>query len=144
MIPFAGWGATAGKLANKADGAIDAATGTVPRLGPKGVDSLHHNANVTIRDAAGDIIHHERVVSGNMTPAEKALGFPQGSLASHTEARAVRNNSLEAGQSMTITGQNPPCPSCKGAMNRAAAESGATIKYQWRQDGKSQAWTATP
>jgi RHS repeat-associated protein len=85
----------------------------VPRTGPKGVDSSHHNANVTIRDPAGNVVHHERIVSGNMTPAERALGFPRGSLASHTEARAVRNNTLQAGQSMTITGQNPPCPSCK-------------------------------
>lgn len=118
--------------------------GLVPRLGPKGIDPLHHNANVTIRDAQGNIISHERVVSGNMTPTEQALGFPKNTLASHTEARAVRNTPLEAGQSMTITGQLPPCPSCKGAMNRAAQESGATIKYQWRQDGRTQVWQTLP
>ncbi|MEQ1933724.1 MAG: RHS repeat-associated core domain-containing protein, partial [Fimbriimonadaceae bacterium] len=130
--------------ARTASGMEAAANSVVPRLGSKGVDLLHHNANVTIRDAAGNIISHERVVSGNMSAAEKALGFPRGSLASHTEARAVRGNSLEAGQSMTITGQQAPCPSCKGAMNRAATESGATIKYQWRQDGATQVWIATP
>ena len=118
--------------------------GVVTRTGPRGVDPSHHNANITVRDASGNIISHDRVVSGNMTPEEQALGFPQNTLASHTEARAVRGTQLEEDQSMTITGQNPPCPSCKGAMNRAAGESGATIKYQWRQGGKTQTWQATP
>ncbi|BBL73232.1 hypothetical protein MishRS11D_03300 [Methylomagnum ishizawai] len=115
---------------------------TIGRGGPRGVDPFHHNANVTIRDAQGTIIRHERIVSGNMTPVEQALGFPRNTLASHTEARAVRDIPLESGQSMTITGQLPPCPSCKGAMNRAVQESGATIKYQWRQDGQTQTWQA--
>ena len=114
----------------------------VPRTGPKGVDPNHHNANVTVRDADGAIVSHDRVVSGNMTPDEEALGFPNSSLASHTEARAVRSTSLESGQSMTITGQNPPCPRCKGAMNQKASESGASVRYQWREEGKTQTWEA--
>lgn len=116
----------------------------IPRLGPKGVNPLHHNANVLVRDAEGNVVAHQRFVSGNMTPEEQSLGFPRNTLASHTEARAVRSMELELGGRMTITGQSPPCPSCKGAMNRAASESGATIKYQWRQNGKTVTWTATP
>jgi RHS repeat-associated protein len=116
----------------------------IPRTGPKGVDPNHHNANVLVRDAQGNIISHERIVSGNMTPEEKALGYPLSSLASHTEARAVRQNPLEMDQKMTITGQLPPCPSCKGYMSRAAAESGAAIEYQWRQFGRTQRWVAGP
>jgi hypothetical protein len=116
----------------------------IPRLGPKGVDPLRHNANVLVRDAQGNVVAHQRFVSGNMTLEEQALGFPKNTLASHTEARAVRTMELQPGGSMTITGQSPPCPSCKGAMNRAASESGATIKYQWRQNGKTVSWTATP
>jgi len=114
----------------------------VPRTGPRGVDPNHHNANVTVRDTNGSIVSHDRVVSGNMTPDEAALGFPNGSLASHTEVRALNSTQLEAGQSMTITGQNSPCPRCKGAMNEAAAESDATIRYQWREAGKTNIWEA--
>ncbi|WP_144407630.1 hypothetical protein [Gynuella sunshinyii] len=42
---------------------------------------------------------------------------------------------------MTITGQRPPYPFCKGYMNRANAETGATIRYQWRENGQTQRWT---
>jgi hypothetical protein len=77
-----------------------------------------------------------------MTPAEQALGFPKNTLASHTEARAVTHTPLQPGQSMTITGQRPPCPSCKGYMNRAAEESGATIRYRWRENGVTKIWEA--
>lgn len=115
-----------------------------PRTGPYGVDPNHHNANVTIRGVDGRIRVHDRVVSGNMTPVEKALGFPKGMMASHTEARAVTSNVLSKGETMTITGQLPPCTSCRGAMNRVATETGATIQYQWRANGETQTWTATP
>ncbi|NLF15079.1 MAG: RHS repeat protein, partial [Anaerolineaceae bacterium] len=60
------------------------------------------------------------------------------------EARAVRSISLQVDQSMTITGQLPPCPSCRGAMNRASQETGATIVYQWRENGRTHRWIATP
>jgi hypothetical protein len=142
--------ATAGAFAPMRTGASQpraaesAAINLVPRLGPKGVDPNHHNANVLVRDAAGNVVAHQRIVSGNMTLEEQALGFPRNTLASHTEARAVRTMPLEPGGSMTITGQNPPCPSCKGAMNQAATESGATIRYQWRENGQTRTWTATP
>lgn len=95
-----------------------------------------------VKDANGSVISHERVVSGNMTATEKALGFPKNTLASHTEARAVTSTTLRQGDSMTITGQLPPCNSCKGYMNRAVKETGANIKYQWRKDGKTQIWNA--
>jgi RHS repeat-associated protein len=128
--------------AGEKEAAAEVAGATVARTGPKGVDPAHHNANVTIRDANGKIIEHTRVVSGNMTVEEQALGFPKNTLASHTENRAVRQTALQEGQSMTITGQRPPCPTCKGAMNKAAAETGAKIKYQWRSGGKTQTWQA--
>jgi RHS repeat-associated protein len=112
----------------------------VKRAGPKGVDPLHHNANKTSRDASGNIIVHERIVSGNMTPEEKALKFPLGPLASHTEARGVKNKPPESVHSTTITGQKPPCSSCKGKMNRATKETGIPIKYQWREKGRTNVW----
>lgn len=65
-----------------------------------------------------------------MTAEERALGFPRSSLATHTEARAARIE-LKQGDVMIIEGQYAPCPSCKGAMNRAASASGAEIYYYW-------------
>jgi hypothetical protein len=123
---------------------VSTAPALVPRTGPIGVDPKHHNANVLVRDANGNVVRHERLVSGNMTPEEVALPFPRNTLASHTEARAVRSIPLEEGQTMVITGQRPPCPSCKGAMNRTTRETGATIQYQWRQDGVTRRWPPVP
>jgi hypothetical protein len=73
-----------------------------------------------------------------MTAVERALGFPRSSLATHTEARAARQIPLRKGDTMIIEGSYPPCPSCKGAMNQAARESGATIHYFW----ESFSWVA--
>jgi hypothetical protein len=89
-----------------------------------------HIAEVTVtRD--GEEVFSGVFKSGNMTPEEAALGFPRSSLATHTEARAVRQVPLQAGDQMLIKGQYPPCPSCKGAMNRTAREAGADITYTW-------------
>ncbi|MBN3723569.1 type IV secretion protein Rhs [Burkholderia sp. Ac-20379] len=97
-----------------------------------------HYANVTVTDASGNVLHTEGLQSGNMTPEEKALGFPRASLATHTEARAVRQIPLEPGQVMTIDGQYPPCKSCQGKMRMAAEQSGATIHYTWEENGSPQ------
>ncbi len=95
-----------------------------------------HTALVTVfRD--GHIVAADTVVSGSMTVEEAALGFPKSSLATHTEARAVKFG-LQEGDTMIIQGQYAPCPACKGAMNKAAAESGAEIHYLWGD----QSWTA--
>jgi len=58
-------------------------------------------------------------------------------LANHIEARAVRNPENQAlmqdfGNQMIITGQQAPCPSCNGKMNKSSQQSGNTIIYQWR------------
>jgi len=92
-----------------------------------------HTAEVTV-ERDGNVVSQETVKSGGMTPDEAKLGFPKSSLATHTEARAVRSSSLSPGDKMIIKGQYPPCPSCKGRMSSAARESGATIEYHW--DGK--------
>jgi len=138
------WGRAVGFLRTELSAADKVAVNLVPRLGQKGVDAAHNNANVLVRDASGKIVTHRRLVSGNMTAEEKALGYPKGMLASHTEVRAVRGIDLRLGDTVTITGHLPPCIPCRGAMNRAATETGATIKYQWRQGGKTITWTATP
>jgi RHS repeat-associated protein len=114
----------------------------VRRTGPRGVNKDHHNANVRIVNSDNKTVKVERVVSGNMTPEEKSLGFPLNTLASHTEARAVRNNEnvsllIEKGNQMIITGQQAPCPSCKGKMNQVSTQTGTPIIYQWREDGET-------
>jgi hypothetical protein len=77
-----------------------------------------------------------------MTAAEKALGFPRSTLATHTEARAVSQIPMKPGEVMGIEGQYPPCKSCQGKMRAAAQESGATIKYTWEEGGlrKQKTW----
>ena len=90
-----------------------------------------HTASVEVVDSQGQTVTQATLVSGNMTQEEAALGFPQSSLATHTESRAARNIPLAQGDTMTLDGQYPPCPSCKGAMNRAARSSGARIIYRW-------------
>jgi hypothetical protein len=114
----------------------------ITRTGPRRVEPNRHNANIQIRDAEGSLQSHSRLVSGNQTPEEKALGFPKGMLASHTEARAVRNATLRPGDQMTITGQLPPCPACKGVMSQAARDNGAQIIYRWRENGVTLTWMA--
>src|SRR3546814_17478673 len=91
-----------GALTAKFGAAETAAPSLVQRLGPKGVDPLHHNANVLVRDASGNVVAHQRFVSGNMTLDEQALGFPKNTLASHTAARAVRTMELESGDRKSV------------------------------------------
>jgi hypothetical protein len=103
-----------------------------------------HSADVTVTNANGETTFQDTFTSGNMTPEEAALGFPQSSLATHTEARAVNQVPLNPGDSMAIEGQYPPCPYCKGQMNAAAGRSGADIEYRWTQDGELRVWKAKP
>jgi len=84
----------------------------------------------------GHIALADTLTSGGMTAEEAALGFPRSSLATHTEARAARIP-LQNGDTMFLEGRYPPCPSCKGAMNRAAASTGADIYYFW----EDRVWT---
>jgi len=63
-----------------------------------------HTADVVVTRNGQQVVR-ETLESGNMTAEEKALGFPRSSLATHTEARAVRQIPLQAGDEMVITGQ---------------------------------------
>ncbi|MCR9161952.1 MAG: RHS repeat-associated core domain-containing protein [Nannocystaceae bacterium] len=125
-VAAAGAGASPGGVAKPAVKGGDGLPGSRAFSSGKGP----HSASVTVyRD--GNVAAAEEIVSGSMTAAEKALGFPRSSLATHTESRAVRRIPLQKGDTMIIEGSYPPCPSCKGAMNKAARESGATIHYLW-------------
>src|SRR3546814_1206219 len=91
-----------GALTAKFGAAETAAPSLVQRLGPTGVDPLHHNANVLVRDASGHVVAHPRSVSGNMTLEEQARGFTKNTLDSHTEARAVRTMELESDRKSVV------------------------------------------
>lgn len=58
----------------------------------------------------GQTVVRARIQSGGTTADERALGFLKSSLATRTEARAVRNIPLKAGDEMTINGQYTPLP----------------------------------
>lgn len=76
----------------------------------------------------GKVINRYKAQSGNMTEAEKALGFPLGPNASHVEARASRDSKLRSGDIVVIFGQYDACTACRGAMNKAG-ERGIAIIY---------------
>lgn len=102
-----------------------------------------HTANVRVCDKDGKLKFEGPFQSGNMTPEERALGFPLSTLATHTEYRAVNQIPLDPGDIMIIEGQYPPCNSCKGQMNKAASIAGATIQYLWNDGGKIVSWMAS-
>ncbi len=96
-----------------------------------------HNANVRILEPDGSTRNVWREVSGNATEAEKALGTGLMRQATHTEQRALTRINLND-ETMVITGQAAPCNNCQGALRRATMNKSATIRYQWRQSGKTQ------
>jgi hypothetical protein len=124
--------------------ATGAAEGLVARAGRRGIDPEHHNANMTVR-VDGQMVQHERLVSGNMTEAEAPLGYPKSSLATHTEVRGIKGVNVPLGPrvDITFTGQKRPCPPCKGFMNKTASETGVRITYRYRDGGRTQQWDAS-
>ncbi|WP_236709056.1 hypothetical protein, partial [Pantoea ananatis] len=105
-----------------------------------------HTANATLYDNEGRIKAQGVWQSGNMTPEEKALGFPQNSLATHTEARITRelDQIASPGDKLIIDGQYPPCTSCRGKMNTFKMNTGADVVYNWPTDeGDKHTWSAS-
>ena len=96
-----------------------------------------HTATGIAADAKGEVTWRSGLTSSDMTPEEQALGFPKSSLATHTEARAVRQAPLTRGGTLLIIGQYDPCTSCQAAMRAAAARSGCTITYMWPGGSKT-------
>jgi Pput_2613-like deaminase len=68
------------------------------------------------------------------------MGFPLGSMASHTEIKAIERVHLASGETMIIRGTLPPCANCQGAM-RVTSESGARVEYHYavpdREEGEA-------
>lgn len=115
------------------------------------VTNSTHFATVEVRDKYGVRRVSYSLRSGEQTPEEKALSFPNNSQASHTEARAGRMSGgsptvhingdrfanlapVSPGDTVTINAIRRPCSQCQGSMTRAAQETGATFIYRW--DGK--------
>ncbi|WP_412767234.1 hypothetical protein [Citrobacter enshiensis] len=73
-----------------------------------------HHATATLYDSKGNVKATGHWQSGNMTPNEKALGFPKSSLATHTEARITVDlkDLAKPGDLLEIIGEYAPCKSC--------------------------------
>lgn len=98
-----------------------------------------HTARVTILDPKGNVLYSRELSSGQMTPAQKAMGFPKGSLDSHTEVKATRLP-MRPGAYMVIEGSYRPCSNCKYNMRMKAEGGKVTVVYTWQ----GRAWVATP
>ncbi|MDW6093942.1 RHS repeat-associated core domain-containing protein [Vibrio rhizosphaerae] len=103
-----------------------------------------HTANATLFDKEGNIKATGTWQSGNMTPDEAALGFPKSTLATHTEARITKDlgEIASPGDHLVIDGQYPPCNPCKGKMNAFQRDTGASVTYNWSEDGENKVWKA--
>ncbi|MEV8248431.1 polymorphic toxin-type HINT domain-containing protein [Streptomyces rochei] len=99
--------------------------------------------------------------SGDMTPEEAALGYPNKTAFTHTEHRFSRMAGastgpkvslpndpfadkfpLKAGDAVRMQGQLPACSRCKGAMNRMVRELGVSVTYDWSGPKGDGSWTA--
>lgn len=115
-----------------------------------------HHARITVFDPGGTVRYQYGLVSGHTLPEEAALGFPNAMMATHTENRSMRmhgasptvpipgdpyanSHPVQAGDHIVIDGEKPPCPQCKGAMNRAVNELGVNVTYNWAGN----TWQAT-
>jgi hypothetical protein len=117
---------------------------TVGRSYPRGMGVVNgskgttHNLNVRLRDANGKVVGSWREISGEMTPEQLAMAMRRGTNSAHTEPKALTRVNLQPGQTLEMTGQRSPCSSsCSGILETAARESGATIIYRWRENGRT-------
>ncbi|WP_018253668.1 RHS repeat-associated core domain-containing protein [Salinispora mooreana] len=109
-----------------------------------------HMCDITATAPDGSTRVDVNLESGDMTPEEAALGYPNNSAFTHTEHRFSRmagastgpkvslpndpfagRHPLSPGDAVTMRGQLPPCSRCKGAMNRMVRELGVSVTYTW-------------
>lgn len=97
------------------------------------VHNTCHVAEFEHRNSRGRVINVGEVRSGGTHPGRRLSWTEQQAV--HTERIIVDVlddlDGLKQGHTLTIRGQLPPCRSCIEAMEDAAAQSGATIIYQW-------------
>ncbi|MEV0570881.1 polymorphic toxin-type HINT domain-containing protein, partial [Dactylosporangium sp. NPDC050588] len=121
--------------------------------------STTHYAQVEVHDAQGVRVDSYPIRSGQQTPAEAAMGRG-GETLSHTENRVARMSGgvpsygqnvvwndeffmerpVPDGGYVVITGTRSPCSSCRGAMTRAAEDTGARFVYMWEEGGVMNWW----
>ncbi|WP_331725311.1 RHS repeat-associated core domain-containing protein [Streptomyces zaomyceticus] len=109
-----------------------------------------HMCDITATAPDGSTRVDVTLESGDMTPEEASLGYPNDVAFTHTEHRFSRmagastgpkvslpndpfagNSPLSPGDVVTMRGQLPPCTRCKGAMNRMVRELGVSVTYVW-------------
>jgi len=92
---------------------------------------------LTIKDLNDNIKLTRRIQSGEGDSYARSLPFPQSYLATHTEAKALRElPPLTATDRIEMQGVYPPCSACKGLMRKLSASSGVTIRYSWPPGSK--------
>ncbi|MFE2943239.1 polymorphic toxin-type HINT domain-containing protein [Streptomyces sp. NPDC059255] len=120
-----------------------------------------HMCDITAMAPDGTKRVDVKLESGNMTPEEAALGYPNDVAFTHTEHRFSRmagastgpkvslpndpflgNYLLSPGDAVTMRGQLPPCSRCKGAMNRMVRELGVSVTYKWDGAKGAGTWNA--
>ncbi|MCP2331288.1 Pput_2613-like deaminase [Actinoalloteichus cyanogriseus DSM 43889] len=120
-----------------------------------------HMCDITATAPDGSTRVDVKLESGDMTPEEAALGYPNNSAFTHTEHRFSRmagastgpkvslpgdpfagKYPLSPGDAVAMRGQLPPCSRCKGAMNRMVRELGVSVTYTWDGAKSSGTWKA--
>lgn len=120
-----------------------------------------HMCHITAAAPDGSTRVDVKLESGDMTPEEAALGYPNNSDFTHTEHRFSRMAGaptgptvslpndpfaglypLSPGDSVTMRGQLPPCSRCKGAMNRMVRELKVSVTYTWEGVKGAGTWKA--
>ncbi|WP_327007722.1 polymorphic toxin-type HINT domain-containing protein [Dactylosporangium sp. NBC_01737] len=122
--------------------------------------STTHYAQVDVFDSQGVRVDSYPIRSGQQTPAESARGPRGGETLSHTENRVARMSGgvpsyganvvwddefflerpVPDGGYVVIEGTRSPCSSCRGAMSRAAEDTGAVFAYVWEENGMMNWW----
>ncbi|WP_405597774.1 polymorphic toxin-type HINT domain-containing protein [Streptomyces sp. NBC_01410] len=119
-----------------------------------------HMCDISVRSSDGSTSDIS-LESGDMTPEEAGLGYPNNSAFTHTEHRFSRMAGastgpkvslpndpfagkfpLSSGDAVRMQGQLPPCSRCKGAMNRMVNELGVSVTYEWSGAKGDGSWTA--
>ncbi|MEV4739879.1 polymorphic toxin-type HINT domain-containing protein [Streptomyces sp. NPDC049555] len=120
-----------------------------------------HLCDITATAPDGSTRVKVKLESGDMTPQEASLGYPNNSAFTHTEHRFSRmagastgpkvslpndpfagKHPLSPGDAVTMRGQLPPCSRCKGAMNRMVRELGVSVTYTWNGVKGAGTWKA--
>lgn len=120
-----------------------------------------HICDITATAPDGSTRVDVKLESGDMTPEEATLGYPNDVAFTHTEHRFSRMAGtstgssvslpndpfagecpLSSGDAVTMRGQLPPCSRCKGAMNRMVNELGVSVTYEWSGVKGAGTWVA--